>query len=819
MNHYNFPSRDRWFFGRLFFAAVLAGAGLGGGLLLSAASRDQEVDKRVLEAEARRIAVVQKARPSVVAIFSPNGQGGGSGVVITPDGYALTNFHVVEGAGPVMQCGLPDGVLYDGVLVGLDRVGDVALIKLIPQTEGKPFPAATLGDSDKVKAGDWSLAMGNPFLLATDFQPTVTFGLVSGVHRYQYPAGTLLEYTDCIQIDTSINPGNSGGPLFNMDGELIGINGRGSFEKRGRVNSGVGYAISINQIKNFMGHLRAGLDSDHATLGALVRSEAGEDEGTGTRLQVNSIIEDSDAHRRGLEEGDEIVTFAGRQMTSVNKYKNVLGIYPRGWRVPLVYRRNNEKHEILVRLMQLQPTQQADEASKPKPRPGPPRARPPVRKTKASVFYDPKPGFANHYFNKLERDRLMAAFGKHGDFVSVAGDWSLEAQTSKGGEIKVSIKEEMEDKGPDGKPAAREGTYHLKADSLPALPPPDAQADRTPLRQAVRNAMDLLRKHAKSFPQEFWAQATDAELRAQVTEVQKDVAVIQAKLRGALDELKVAGAERAKETSKTWQAHYDYALARLSTFVAYTDEYNLMLAQLKKEAPKRDPKVHRGWRMVPEEKLQSGGDAKRLLAEADKVWDNMLKDYKGSAWEERAQLGKKTHVGLKWVPTGGTKTIVRLNLGAVKFDLDPLKLDQDVGNLKQPTGSGGLMEALYQYRRLLTLGEPGFEGRFQHNGYEPFYPPPADGKAPKSLADLRVDCEVLATEHAAVPVKWYFSRTDQRLLGFEATVEEADDPCEVYLSDYRMVDGRLLPHRFDVRHGNDAFASFTVNKYQLAAAR
>src|ERR1019366_9381611 len=97
-----------------------------------------------------------------------------------------------------------------------------------------------------------------------------------GVHRYQPPAGIFLEYTDCIQIDTSINPGNSGGPLFNMDGELIGINGRGSFEKRGRVNSGVGYAISINQIKNFLGHLRSGLETDHATLGASMESE-GED--------------------------------------------------------------------------------------------------------------------------------------------------------------------------------------------------------------------------------------------------------------------------------------------------------------------------------------------------------------------------------------------------------------------------------------------------------------------------------------------------------------------------------------------------------------
>ena len=114
--------------------------------------------------------------------------------------------------------------------------------------------------------------MGNPFSLATDFTPTVTFGLISGVNRYQPPEGKgLLEYTDCIQIDTSINPGNSGGPLFNMQGELIGINGRGSFEKRGRVNSGVGYAISINQIKNFLGHLQAGIDTDHATLGAVRR--------------------------------------------------------------------------------------------------------------------------------------------------------------------------------------------------------------------------------------------------------------------------------------------------------------------------------------------------------------------------------------------------------------------------------------------------------------------------------------------------------------------------------------------------------------------
>src|SRR5438093_13746659 len=138
--------------------------------------------------------------------------------------------------------------------------------------------------------------MGNPFLLATDFAPTVTYAIVSGTHRYQPPAGTWLEYTDCIQVDTSINPGNSGGPLFNAAGELVGINGRGSFEKRGRVNSGAGYAISINQIKNFTDALRGGLIVDHATLGATVATK---DDGS---IVVTTILEKSEAYRRGLRQ-------------------------------------------------------------------------------------------------------------------------------------------------------------------------------------------------------------------------------------------------------------------------------------------------------------------------------------------------------------------------------------------------------------------------------------------------------------------------------------------------------------------------------------
>ena len=148
--------------------------------------RGEDLDKRVRQMEEERVKVIQSVQPSVVAVLT----GGGSGVLISEDGYALTNFHVTEAArGPVMKCGLPDGVLYDAVLVGLDKVGDVALIKLIPKkTRAIKFPYAMMGDSDKLRPGDMTLALGNPFLLATISTPTVTYGMVSGVHRYQYPA-------------------------------------------------------------------------------------------------------------------------------------------------------------------------------------------------------------------------------------------------------------------------------------------------------------------------------------------------------------------------------------------------------------------------------------------------------------------------------------------------------------------------------------------------------------------------------------------------------------------------------------------------------
>ncbi len=434
-----------------------------------------EIPKAVLEAEKSRIAAIQKAIKPSVAVFANEGNGGGSGVVISPDGYALTNFHVAQPAGSHMKCGMADDRVYDAVIVGIDPTGDVALIKLLGRDD---FPTAVMADSDDVKIGDWCFAVGNPFLLATNLQPTVTFGIVSGTHRYQPPAGTLLEYTDCIQTDAAINPGNSGGPLFNANGDLIGINGRGSFEKRGRVNVGVGYAISINQIKNFLGCLKSGRIVDHATLGATVAmSERGS-------VRVSNILESSDAFRRGLRYDDEIVSFAGRPIDSPNAFKNVLGIFPKGWRVPLTYRRDGKEHsalvrlagvhgdEELVRLLSRRPREEEIPPQEPKPRPGQPNQprRPgdqpqPAPKQKPDdqqprpnpnragrspekeseippeieKLIQQKTGFANHYFNELNRDRIWSAFTGKADFSPVAGAWKLSGEMTGLGKVELTL--------------------------------------------------------------------------------------------------------------------------------------------------------------------------------------------------------------------------------------------------------------------------------------------------------------------------------------------------------------------------------------------
>jgi len=426
------------------------------------------VQPEVLRAEAERIAVMAKAKHCVLAIFSASGGGGGAGVVISPDGYALTNFHVAQPSGTAMKCAMADGRLYDAVIVGIDPTGDVALIKLFGRED---FPSAEMADSDQVRVGDSVFAMGNPFLLATDFQPTVTQGIVSGVHRYQYPAGTLLEYADCLQTDASINPGNSGGPLFDARGRLIGINGRASFDKRGRVSVGAGYAVSINQIKNFLGHLRGGRIVDHATLGATVGFD---DE---RRLVVTDILDQSDAYRRGLRYGDEVLAFGGRPVSTPNGFKNVLGIFPKGWRVPLSFRRDGKRFDVLVRLAGVHSEEELiakvlgrgsrppmpipkpgdrpggkprkDQGPKdrdedvPRPPPGGPllpglEPKPPMPEV-VSKHFDQRRGYANYFFNRLHRDRVWKSWSGRGDYTASGRTWTITGPLDRGAKFRLEL--------------------------------------------------------------------------------------------------------------------------------------------------------------------------------------------------------------------------------------------------------------------------------------------------------------------------------------------------------------------------------------------
>lgn len=409
------------------------------------------VPSDVLDAQSQRVEVMRRAAAATVAVFGLDGGGGGSGVLISPDGYALTNYHVSSACGDHMRCGLDDGRMYDAVIVGVDAVGDVSLIKLLGRDD---FPIAPMGDSSQVRVGQWCFSAGNPFGLASNRQPSVSLGLISGVNRYQYPAGTILEYADCIQTDAAVNPGNSGGPLFNMAGEIIGINGRCSFEKRGRINVGVGYAITINQIKSFLGMLQSGRLLDHATLGATVTTdESG-------RVVISNILSSSDAYRRGLRYGDEVVGFADREVTTTNTFKNILGTLPKDLRVPIQIRREGKPQTLLVRLAGVHTAKELNkivamgldgqpDEPKPKGKPGDPKPSDPksgetepteAEKVKAPEV-DPdtgkllpgvpdkklvesmlelRTGFSNYYFNRLKRGQIAEQLTNLGDLSTVS---------------------------------------------------------------------------------------------------------------------------------------------------------------------------------------------------------------------------------------------------------------------------------------------------------------------------------------------------------------------------------------------------------------
>ena len=369
----------------------------------------------VLERQARRTAVIERCSAAVCSVMSMDAPGGGSGVIFDPAGFVLTNYHVVgepdkdydlpdppappddvlekwraehpdrddddeerfverwqfdwqdehqptgESHYKNKKVGLPDGRLYEAVVLGIDPGSDLAVLRLLPKEEGQTWPHCALGDSDALLVGETVFAMGNPFLLATDFTPTVTFGIVSGTHRYQEGQGNrMLVYPDCIQVDAPVNPGNSGGPLFNEAGEVVGINGRISIGDRGRVNVGVGFAIAANQIQNFLGDLVAGRHAEHGTLDMsawFMSSRNGTEHRRGVFVQ--QMFGDSIVAAAGVGLGDELLSFNGTEVRSANQLATLVGVLPAGTWVTLRYRPSlteggfGDPREVTVKLTAL----------------------------------------------------------------------------------------------------------------------------------------------------------------------------------------------------------------------------------------------------------------------------------------------------------------------------------------------------------------------------------------------------------------------------------------------------------------------------------
>jgi serine protease Do len=259
----------------------------------------------------------------------------GTGFIISPDGYILTNNHVVNGADEVMVK-LSDGREVKGEIKGSDEKVDLALIKI---SEKERLPFAELGDSDKLEVGEWVMAIGNPFGLSH----TVTAGIISAKGRV-IGSGP---YDDFIQTDASINPGNSGGPLFNAEGQVIGINtaiitGGGG---------GIGFAIPISMAKSIVNQLRESGKVTRGYLGVrfqpltadLARSFGLEsDKGA----LIASVEKDTPAEKAGLKAGDVIVEYDGRQITEGNELPRYVAATPVDKKVRIVIYRDGAKKDI-----------------------------------------------------------------------------------------------------------------------------------------------------------------------------------------------------------------------------------------------------------------------------------------------------------------------------------------------------------------------------------------------------------------------------------------------------------------------------------------
>ncbi len=268
-------------------------------------------------------------------------RGQGSGFIISSDGYIMTNNHVVEGAEKI-TVKLSDDRELSAKVVGTDPDTDIAVIKI----DANNLPTVQLGDSDKLKVGEWVIAIGNPFGLSH----TVTAGIVSAKGRSRIG---LTEYEDFIQTDAAINFGNSGGPLLNIDGKVVGINSA-IFSRSGSY-TGIGFAIPINMAKYVYEKIRTEGKVTRGYMGIYgedVSPEMAEHFGVKDRkgILVNKVIENSPASKSGIEKGDIIVKMDGNTVGDWNGFRNEVARKAPGKKINLTVIRNGSEKDFEVKL-------------------------------------------------------------------------------------------------------------------------------------------------------------------------------------------------------------------------------------------------------------------------------------------------------------------------------------------------------------------------------------------------------------------------------------------------------------------------------------
>lgn len=276
--------------------------------------------------------------------------GGGSGVIISENGEFLTNYHVVkqlfqqEKSSRIIEVERVGGETHKALIVGADPVGDIALGKIIDDSD--TLPKLSFGEASSLSIGQYVLAIGNPFLKGKlTAQPTITFGTISALHV------TKPSYGDSIQTDAPINPGNSGGPLVNLEGELIGINGRIETKFGTRSNSGAGFAISSAQIRRFLPHLKKGGIVFHANFPDGMRLKREIQEGGG--VVVDKVKEGSPVHRSGVREGDEIIRINEYSVETWVRFHGIIQSLPANTEAEIEVRRDDQTKIVSIQLDQV----------------------------------------------------------------------------------------------------------------------------------------------------------------------------------------------------------------------------------------------------------------------------------------------------------------------------------------------------------------------------------------------------------------------------------------------------------------------------------